>query len=409
MTHIPSIDYDWLLGDDARRWLAELADDRTPVERLVTRLRRELSLERTHLIVEQLDLRRRARAKFSQADRMFFTRQSLEQATDERLADWKAARFGPRSLIGDLCVGVGGDALSLARCAPVVAVERDPIVAKLAAANARELDRPRLRVLTADVERALDEHPAEFVAAPGTAWHVDPDRRATGTRTTHVDFCQPGPATIARWRTWSGAGAVKLAPATVVPGDWSRDCQREWVETRGECRQQLLWFGDLAQHAGRRSATIVDRGVGPRTVVERPESAEPFIVERPRRYVADPRPAVYAAGLATSLAAEQGAASLGDEHGYLTNDEPVNDAAWQQYEVLDVLPFDRRRLKEALRARTWGRVVWKSRGVDADLARLSRELAASGDSSGVVLLATFDARTWAILAAPTVAGDAPPA
>jgi len=390
-------DYVWLTGDEAARWLALVAADAEPVERLAVRLRRDLTATRTHLVLEQVELRRRARVKFSQADRMFFTRQTLEQATDERLAEWKALRFLPDACVADLCAGIGGDALALAGRGRVLAVERDPCVAWLLDANGRSLGKTGLQVVVADVDRVLDDGAHEFRAGGPRAWHLDPDRRATGTRTTNLAHCQPGPESIERWRTWSSSGAVKLAPATQVPDDLASESQREWVETRGECRQQLLWFGQLALAPGRRSATIVDRGDAPRVVVESAEVVEPFVVDRPRKYIGEPRPAIYAAGLTATLARELEAASLGVEHGYLTCDEPRDDAAWQQFEVLEVLPFDRRRLKAVLRARRWRTVVWKSRGVAADLARLARDMACAGDESGVVLLTEFAGRTWAVL------------
>src|SRR4029453_11707209 len=71
-------DYRWLVSDAAMPWLArargELAEARGPTAALVGRLRRDLSAERAHLVVEQCELRARAREKFSRADRMFFTR-----------------------------------------------------------------------------------------------------------------------------------------------------------------------------------------------------------------------------------------------------------------------------------------------------------------------------------------------
>jgi len=42
--------------------------------------------------VERAILRRRARIKFSCADRMYFTREALEQATSEPLAQYRATR-----------------------------------------------------------------------------------------------------------------------------------------------------------------------------------------------------------------------------------------------------------------------------------------------------------------------------
>src|SRR5262245_51813557 len=86
-------DYQWLTGDEAGRLLAALATDPLPLHTAVARLRRNLSAARAHLIIEQVELRRRAAEKFTHADQMFFTRTALEQATDEWTAAYKAKHF----------------------------------------------------------------------------------------------------------------------------------------------------------------------------------------------------------------------------------------------------------------------------------------------------------------------------
>ena len=87
----------------------------------------------------QAALRRQARAKFgADAETMFFTRDGLEQATRPAIAEHHARRFvaaGVRRVI-DLGCGIGSDALAFARAGlEVVAVERDPDTAAVAAAN----------------------------------------------------------------------------------------------------------------------------------------------------------------------------------------------------------------------------------------------------------------------------------
>ena len=94
MNRIASVeDYRWLLGAEGGRWLEEAAAERGELLRLASRLRKELPAVRCALVLEQLDLRRRARQKFSAADAMFFTPTGLEQATDQRVAAYKASRF----------------------------------------------------------------------------------------------------------------------------------------------------------------------------------------------------------------------------------------------------------------------------------------------------------------------------
>ena len=149
-----------------------MADARSTVS-LVRDLRRELSPERTHLVLEQVELRRRARAKFAAAEKMFFTAVGFEQATDEFVARYKAGRFAAGGAVADLCCGIGGDLLALAARGPACGVDRDPVVTLLAAANVLAVvPQSVVSFSAADVET--------FDVRECAAWHIDPDRRPEG-------------------------------------------------------------------------------------------------------------------------------------------------------------------------------------------------------------------------------------
>src|SRR4029079_19107120 len=178
-------DYEWLTGSEAGAVLADLADDKTPLHTAIARLRGRFTTTQTHLLLEQAELRRRATAKFTQAHQMFFTRIGLEQATDEWIARHKAARFvhqlaGASSsspLIADLCTGIGGDLQALNTSAKDLRIDRDPVTVHFAAINTRA------QVRTADI--------ATIDLRDVTAFHIDPDRRPTGKRTTSIEHCEP--------------------------------------------------------------------------------------------------------------------------------------------------------------------------------------------------------------------------
>ncbi|HEV2973274.1 MAG TPA: hypothetical protein VGY55_25125, partial [Pirellulales bacterium] len=106
---ISRTDYRWLVSGDAARWLELASGSAEPTPALAGRLRKDLSAKRTHLVLQQAALRRRAAEKFSLARRMFFSSVGLEQATDERIAQYKVARFPAGAERADLCSGIGGD------------------------------------------------------------------------------------------------------------------------------------------------------------------------------------------------------------------------------------------------------------------------------------------------------------
>jgi THUMP domain-like len=396
-------DYQWLTGDEAAAFAAELAADPAPLHTTVARLRAHLSPARTHLVVELVELRRRAAAKFTQADRMFFTRIALEQATDQWIAAHKAARFPP-TLIADLCCGLGGDLLALAERAgssptpTLLGVDLNPIAAHLAAANARAVLNRDIIVHVVDV--------ADFNFDGVTAWHLDPDRRPgtrhgtqVGRRTTSLDFCAPDRAAIDRLLARVPHAAIKLAPATDVPAEWAIACEREWISRDRECRQQIAWHGNLAQAPGQHRATLLPAacGLAPRTITGQPNQRIP-ITHQPARYLFDVDHAVLAAHLTGTLAAEHNLQALSAGPTYLTGDKPIIDAALACFEVTDVMPLRTRTLVQLLRSRNIGQLEIKKRGVDTDVEKLRRDLKLRGENTATLLITPIAGRPTAIVA-----------
>ena len=74
--------------------------------------------------------------------------------------------------------------MALAERGPVVGVDRDPAVAHIAEVNAGLLA-ASATVEVADADR--------YSVADFAAWHIDPDRRPEGKRTTRIALHEPGP------------------------------------------------------------------------------------------------------------------------------------------------------------------------------------------------------------------------
>src|SRR5690606_37552124 len=83
------------------------------------------------------------------------------------------------------------------------------------------------------------------------AWHIDPDRRPSGKRTTNVELHEPPLEVLERMLADNPNGAIKLAPAAEVPLAWQESAECEWIGSRGECRQLIVWHGKLARDTGR--------------------------------------------------------------------------------------------------------------------------------------------------------------
>lgn len=381
-------DYRWLVSHDARPWLAEVACDTGSIVKLAARLRKHLTLQRSHLVLEQIELRRRARRKFSHSERLFFSRVGLQQSTDQQLAEYKSGRFKDNCSIIDLCCGIGGDLMALSEAHEVVGVEIDPATAVLAEANCRAIGR-RVNVYRED---ARDAQLQGF-----DAWHLDPDRRPSGRRSVKADNHEPGIDILDRLLKKCPNGSLKLAPAAEMDSRWTENAELEWISDGRECKQLVAWWGDLAKNVGQRVATVISSHFpDPITWVGQANQGLDR-VSNAARYILEPDPAALAAGLAGSLAATYRLHSLTPGGGYLTSDHLVDDPILTPFEVFEAMSFDRKRLKAALQARGIGRVVVKKRGVDINVNQLQRFLMGKGDRSATVILVGSQSRTLSLL------------
>ena len=234
-------------------------------------------------------------------------------------------------------------------------------------------------------------------ARKASAWHCDPDRRTEGHRTTKIDLFEPPLETLDQLRSQNANAAIKLAPATEVPPHWWDACEREWLGSRGECRQQVAWFGSLARHPGRHAATIVAADGSSRTVVGSPSEPVP-VAEELGRYVYEPHAAVLAASLSGALCREHGLAAVSAGVAYLTGDRAIADAALAGFEVQEVLPFDRKQLRAWCREHAIGRLEIKKRGFPLDPARLRTEIIAAGDHEATLIITPLEGHVRTLVA-----------
>ena len=109
--------FSWLTSNSAAEYLSTaISHFEKNINPLKTAklLRKSLPPARAAIVMEQAQLRIRARKKFELADQMFFTGRSLEQSTSQRISRYKAQRFSHCDSVIDICCGIGGDLISLA-------------------------------------------------------------------------------------------------------------------------------------------------------------------------------------------------------------------------------------------------------------------------------------------------------
>ncbi|MEU3352586.1 methyltransferase domain-containing protein [Streptomyces sp. NPDC037389] len=370
-----------LLADEGRALLDELRDF-DPAQELATatRLRRDHPAELVSAAIGQARLRQRAVAKFGAEDayRMFFTPNGVEQATRAGVAAYRARRFealGVRRL-ADLCCGIGGDAIALARAGiEVLAVDRDPLTCEVARANAAALGLSELiEVRCADV--------AEIDTSSYDAVFVDPARRGGRGRIFDPEAYSPPLSWAIEAARTAPHAALKIAPGVpheAVP----EDAEAEWISDGGDVKEAVLWFGT---DAGTRRATLLPGGA---SLVGRglPDPA----VRPVGRYLYEPDGAVIRAHLVAEAAAELGDSGLDggliDETiAYVTSDELRPSDYATAYEITDVLPFNLKKLKAIVRERGIGVAVIKKRGSAVEPEELRKKLKLSGPHSCVIVL-----------------------
>ena len=376
---------DALLTPDGQVLLAELAE-RPPTREteigLITRLRARFDATLVTAAVEQAALRVRAQSKFSNASRMYFTRAGLEQASSERMARHHAHRYAAFNRMGDLCTGIGGDLIGLAAGREVIAVDVDPVHARLSQLNASANDvAASVKTVCADVrDVSLDAVPAVF---------IDPARRSTdrrfaaGTSEPSLPWC----FSLVERGVSVGIKAAPGLPTDLVPAGW----ELEFVSEHRELKEGVLWSPSLA--TTRRRATLLPR----RDTLVEGVNAE-VSVDAPGRFLIDPDPAVTRAGLVKELGASLGACwQIDDEIAFLSANEDVRTPFGRTLAVEASEPWSLGRLKEILRALDVGVVDIRKRGSAVDVDDVQRRLRLTGTRNATVVLTRSAGRPWMLV------------
>jgi hypothetical protein len=358
------------------------------------------------MLEEQRRLQERAHKKVVHPYQWLWTAPLLEQSSDQWTAEMVAEAVPAGVACVDLCCGVGVDAIAWARGRSLdcVAIDQDPVAVMLTKFHAELQGAPV----------AVELGAAERFEGLASHWvHVDPDRRQDGHRHSRADQMSPTMDQLVSVREHSAGGSIKLAPATVVPDGWRDSTGSHWISFDRSVRQQRLWWGSERYRVGTKT---LSRGRWmPResndslqaqwihlqipTDCRGPEPMrEAGRLDLLPRYVGDCDPVVRASDSTVELAGHFGVSILGDRNGYLIADRPVRTAWIDWFEIEEVMPWDRKRVRRCLRERGIGRLEIKTRGVKEPVDALRGQLALSGDREATLLLTQVNRRVLALLA-----------
>ncbi len=296
--------------------------------------------------METVLLRRRAVDKLPGTDDWLFTDEALQQASAAPVALHRARRLA-RRIVHDVTCSIGTELAALrGTAARVVGSDIDPVRLAMARHN----------IPDADLCRADALHP---VTRDATVL-VDPTRRADGRRRFDPRDYQPALDQI--FDVYRGRElVVKCAPGIDfdVVKRLGFDGEIEVTSYRGSVREACLWSPGLAEPGVRRRATILDHA-------EQITDAEPddCPVQPVGRWIVDPDGAVVRAGLVRHYAARHGLWQLDPHIAYLSGDKLPPGV--RGFEIIEQLPFDERRVRQALSALDCGSLEILVRGVDVD-------------------------------------------
>jgi len=387
------------LGREALARVAELRGGAPGSELAVAEaLRRQYPAELAAAAMAQYELRLAARAKFSRAMEMLFTRDGYEQASAEPIARHRAARFRGASRVADLCCGIGGDLIALASApesaAPeprgtVLAVDRDEVHARLALHNAGVYGAAAsVTACVADVrDVALDGVDAVF---------IDPARRS-GTRRFRAGVSQPPLDWCLALAETVPAVCVKAAPglpAELIPPGW----EAEFIADGRDLKEAVLWSPAFATAA--RRATILPAGdTLARQPAETGAYGDPVPVTEPGEYLLDPSPAVTRAGLVEDLARLVGARKIDPRIAFLTLDRDVSTPFARTLRVVESAPWNEKRFAARLRELGVGAADIRRRGLPGDVDQIRGRLKLAGPHRATVVLTRVSDKPWGLICA----------
>ena len=326
--------------------------------------------EAGRLALEQVRLRRRSLAKHPDGDRLWWTAEALEQSTPRAVALHHARRFDSATRVLDLGCSVGGDLIAFGSRG--MGVDLDLARCLLARANTGA------PVACADVTRL---EPRGWVFA-------DPARRSGGRRGFDPAGWSPPLDAVLGWDV-TGLG-IKVAPGIdydALPAD----VEVEIVSLDGDVKEAMLWRGATCRGA-RMTATLLPSGAqltGSGAVAE---------VRSPGRFLLEPDGAVIRAHLVAEVCQAVDGWLLDASIAYVSADAAAPTPFGRWYEVLDVLPFSLKRLRERLRG--VGAVTIKKRGTAVEPEQLRRQLRLSGTGEATVVLTRVRGAQMALIVDP---------
>jgi precorrin-6B methylase 2 len=263
-----------------------------------------------------------AREKFKLAKKMMFDKESIEIATPEIIANYRAKRLTCDCII-DMCCGIGGDTIALTEtCKDVIAIDINNQMIDFAKHNCKIHGKNNVSFIQGNVlEIDLKKFNANYAFS-------DPTRRINGKRVKELSETIPPIDQIIK-KIMNYKGFCIEVSQQLKHEEIPYDCEREYLSYNGECSCLSLYFGNLKKCE--RSAVILPLEV---RIESKYNQKKPIITDL-KKYFYEIDPAIIKADLISELSAEF---NLTSYENFLTSDEKIISPYMKNsFELLDVV------------------------------------------------------------------------
>ena len=312
-------------------------------------------------VAAQLLARQKAREKlpawYTRNDLVFPPALSVEQASSERTAAYKAG-FVSGKLLLDLTGGMGIDTWAFARrIDQVVYVERQTELAELAAYNLPRMGATNVKVRVGDGLAMLEKN--DLNGTPADWLYLDPHRRdAQGGRVVSLQDCEPDltqPGQLAKLLTHARHVLIKTSPlldiGLAVQQLSSLVGSVHVVAVQGEVKEVLLVVTNQAVSRDNitvNAVNLTNDGAVMLSFQGYEEQAAAVSFGDPQRYLYEPNAAVLKAGAFRLVAARFGLTKLAPNSHLYTSHACQPDFPGRIFELDDVLKLDGKTLKKII-------------------------------------------------------------
>lgn len=352
---------------------------------LLTRLRRDYPPDHAGAALETARLRLKAVDKFdTDAARLFFTRDALEQASDPLIRAYRVQEMsGVGGHVLDVCCGIGSDALAFAAQADSVSgLDIDPVRVAVARLNADVLGLSNTRFEITDVTQGIGD-------TAGTALiFYDPARRSHDKRIYDVEGYIPPLSLINNWH--APHMMAKLSPGVDLDqlAHYRDDGgEVEFISVDGDLKEAVLHLRE-GQTPPVQHHTVTATLITTSQILHwrKPLHEIQHRLSPPRAWLIEPDPALIRAGLVEDAALRFDGYQLDQTIAYLTADAHPGSPWARAWRVLDWMPFNLKKLRAHLREHQIGRVTVKKRGSPLTPEGLTAQLKLKGSGARTLVL-----------------------